>query len=131
MTTNLYDPLSPLISPDERPRWQQIESLDPVRPSFFIPRLENQPQDPIIDALKLNSARDTSNTSLKLSIPTVVPSQIEGNAFYYDRRNPLRINTNVMDKATDNIWLAAASGAQTDGVGRVILERGPTDDSVE
>lgn len=111
MATNLYDPLSPLHSPDEHSKWQPINSLNPIRPMFFIPRLENQPQNPILDALKLEQTQTTTKSALNLALPNA-----NGHAFEYSKSNPLRINTDISDRNVDDIWLAAASGSQTDGV---------------
>jgi hypothetical protein len=116
MAANLYDPLSPLHSPDERSKWQPTDTLEPIRPIFFIPRLENQPQNPILDALKLEQTQTTTKPTLNLSIPAIIPPNGHGRASEYSRSNPLGINTNISDRNVDDIWLAAASGSQTDGV---------------
>src|ERR1700678_3220307 len=116
MAANLYDPLSPLHSPDERSKWQQTESLEPIRPIFFIPRLENQPQNPILDALKLEQMQITTKPTPNLTLPATILPTANGYAPEYNRSNPLRINTNISDRNVDDIWLAAASGSQTDGV---------------
>ncbi|PVF92172.1 hypothetical protein CPB86DRAFT_791428 [Serendipita vermifera] len=92
--------------------------LEPIRAGFFIPRLSNKPQDPIIDALDLEHAVNeqrrrgryapsVDNIQLQSKVNGHIPPRENGDDFaksYFGKEINL-----------DDIWVAAGAGSQAKG----------------
>ncbi|KIM23387.1 hypothetical protein M408DRAFT_77699 [Serendipita vermifera MAFF 305830] len=90
--------------------------LEPIHAAFFVPKLENRPQNPIIDSLGLNSSRNTYPLSVNghvavKQIPAIGTDPISK----LPKSNGTGLVTNEEGKGGENIWLIAASGSDAQG----------------
>jgi len=114
MSGQLFPSLPPLDDLDAC----KTNLLQPVTAAFFIPKLENRPQNPIMDSLGLNASRNIhpgfSNDAMN---GVTKPTLANGNKFQPSNAN-LIVTVTEEDKTPDDIWMIAASGSDAQGVSR-------------
>lgn len=122
MTFTLLDPLTSLTLDEDHSSWK-LPELETLRPTFFVPRLENKPQDPISESLDLQST-SLADTVARISNgqPEVMLPKAEENGQRLINSNHLRVNSRAVEDKLDNIWLVAAAGDDATGV-RIVLSR--------
>jgi len=126
MSNDIFAPLPSLFKNGEYQDDRQTSFLPPIHAAFFVPKLENKPQNPIIDSLDFDSSRisrhlrtnDTANGTIR---PAIRDEQVAQR----HRSNATRLNTLEGDKGEDNIWMIAASGSDAHGVRKVLRKMPP------
>ncbi|KAG8749550.1 hypothetical protein FRC14_001269, partial [Serendipita sp. 396] len=118
----LHDALHPItmISTEESQKLI-LAPLEPIRTNFFVPRLENKPQDPIIDTIDLEAPRTHHHKATELLLPTSTDKRLlkanEENS-QFGNHSALRPN-NALERQRNspegNIWLVAAAGSDAHG----------------
>jgi hypothetical protein len=71
---NLTFPPLPLLDGDSS---QYTDDLPQVLPRFFIPRLQEKPQDPIMDALRIERDSRASRPELPLELVNLVEVKVQ------------------------------------------------------
>lgn len=95
----------PLLLPpiEVLPSDAQVD-IDRIRPTFFIPKLENKPQNPIIDGLEFQLSTAAIGRAVKLSLePTPI---VKVNGFHEEEPG-------IMESKSD-LWMAVANGTPSD-----------------
>lgn len=118
----IYDTLPPITLSLEDSTKQKVLSLEPIRPAFFVPKLDNKPQNPIIDTLELEFARTQrirQNDGKAAPLANGATFQFLENGVqpHFDRDNPLRINLISDDHVRSDVWVDAAASFKADDVG--------------
>ncbi|KAG8814874.1 hypothetical protein FRC17_000938 [Serendipita sp. 399] len=115
----LYDSLPPTTP--EQPQKLVLPPLKPIQTGFFVPRLENKPQDPIIDTLDLESAGARRLRTNELVIGSANDDRLSkaiGQVSYFEPANALKIvdpSERQRKPPEGNIWLIAAAGSDAQG----------------
>jgi hypothetical protein len=111
MSNNIFTSLPSLLDDSEE---RKASILQPIHAAFFIPKLENKPQDPIIDSLDLDSTRGLrevlTNGMANGKLPTVNGHDA------LSQRPTVPMNAVEDERGGDNIWMIAASGSDAHGV---------------
>jgi hypothetical protein len=120
MSNNIFTSLPSLTTSLDDSDERKATLLSPIHAAFFIPKLENKPQNPIIDSLDLTSIR-------------ITPRQVQTNGMINGNGNDIKpatvngppkpdttipMNTVEEKKGGENIWLIAASGSDAHGVSK-------------
>jgi hypothetical protein len=123
MSNNIFTSLPTLITSLEDLDAHQITNLPPpIHAEFFVPKLENKPQNPIIDSLDLISSRRLHQIPPNGMVGVNSgPATVNGHAPQRTKPDPMPTNT-LEDEKGDNIWMIAASGSDAHGVSHPFQE---------
>jgi hypothetical protein len=115
MSNTIFTSLPSLVTSLDDSEEHKASILPPIHASFFIPKLENKPQNPIIDSLDLDSTRG-SRQALTNGMANGKPAAVNGHAPQRPKSDTIPMNTLEGERGGDNIWLIAASGSDANGV---------------
>ena len=113
---SILDELPDIVSPNGVHAPPVLEPLRPIRFGFFIPRLDNKPQNPIIDALDLEGTYEyTSQPKFEPPSLRLVQPSLSGGAGSNALDLP-NINISMTQPPANDIWMTAAAGSDALGV---------------
>ncbi|KAJ3508339.1 hypothetical protein NLJ89_g5811 [Agrocybe chaxingu] len=107
MDSAIWPPFEPIIDAQDvfAHYHQKLQDLPRLVPRLFVPVLENKPQNPIMESLKLEAA----NTSLpkRPFVPPKLPEELAALAF--DALKPPRRNPEDAQRSIQQFWMEAAT----------------------
>jgi hypothetical protein len=119
MNSNLLEISFPSFTSAEDKTLRPLNPLEPIRLGFFIPRLSNKPQDPIVDALDLEQAANEQRRKGGYA-PSADNIQLQpklnGHAPSREKSDELIKLDSAKERNLNDVWMAAATGSQATGV---------------
>lgn len=112
---SILDELPSILSSSHSHGPPDLEPLEPIHFGFFVPRLDNKPQNPIIDTIELEdySGRSSRPSPGVASIQTGQP--LQGSVVVPNGQDALKISIPSNKTPVSDIWMTAAAGSDALG----------------